>query len=319
VTLMSDAGGTGAVDANLTFSDEAGSDVPAGSGIPSSTYRSANYDDPSDYQPDPFTDAGARLSAFQGRTANGTWSLYVDDDSPDDEGTLDGWTLHITTQQPPPPPVPADTTAPTGTLTLLTTSGGAEVTSSRTVYLKVAASEPLAGIRVSNDGETFGSLIPAPTADYSTRWTLGDHDGSRRVLIQLQDLAGNVSQGYVSDTVTLDRIAPRVQRVWPAAGATEVRRGKAVRARFDSPVTPNVALKYLAHLYRVGSTKPVAAVVRFDALTATVAVVPSKSLRADTRYKAVIESGFKDAARNFNDQDSAKAGAQRMVWKFRTR
>ena len=115
-------------------------------------------------------------------------------------------------------------------------------------------------------------------------------------------------------------MAPRVVRTWPAAGAKLVRRNKIVRARFDDFVTPNpaVSLRWLAQIYRVGSTRSIRATVSFNADTATVRIMPRRLLRHDTRYKVVF-AGFRDTAGNFIDQDPNKAGDQSKKWRFRTR
>jgi subtilisin-like proprotein convertase family protein len=220
--------------------------------------------------------------------------------------------------------VRVDSTAPTGTLTLRTVNGGPELTSSRQVYLVVNASEPLRGIRVSNDGNALGPLTSGGSGVTSAghgevAWELGDHDGERRVFVQLEDMAGNVS-GNLTDTVVLDRVAPRVIRTSPAAKASHVRRAAVISAHFNDVVMPKpaVRLSSLAHVFRVGSDKPIRATVRYDAASATVRVLPSQLLRRNTLYKVVV-GGFHDAAGNYLDQDAAKAGTQQKVWRFRTR
>lgn len=221
--------------------------------------------------------------------------------------------------------VTLDSTRPTGTLTLRTVRGVPELTSSPRVYLVIAASERLRSIRVSNDGAPLGSAVPVTSSAAMTTnevpWLLTDSGGSRRVFVELTDLTGNVSQGAISAAVTLDKVAPRVRLVSPAARARGVRRGKVITARFDDLVTPNpgVRLSYLARVYRVGATKAIRATVRFDAVTGTVRVIPRKSLRRFTRYRVVIASGFSDPAGNLNDQNAVKPGAQQMAWTFRTR
>ncbi len=44
------------------------------------------------------------LAAFNGENANGDWTLTVTDGFPQDEGTLDSWTLQVCRDVPPPPP-----------------------------------------------------------------------------------------------------------------------------------------------------------------------------------------------------------------------
>ncbi|MCL4838199.1 MAG: hypothetical protein KJ058_09580 [Thermoanaerobaculia bacterium] len=105
--LMSDAGGsTDLVNVNLVFDDGAAGQLPDSSAISSGTYLPTNYE-PGDNlpAPAPATSAATALSAFNGIDPNGTWSLYVADDTGGDTGSLaNGWCLVITSgtiQQPP--------------------------------------------------------------------------------------------------------------------------------------------------------------------------------------------------------------------------
>ena len=101
VLLLSDAGGsTDAVNANLTF-DDAGPLV--GATIVSGTFRPTNVTATGDVFPAPAPAApyGSALSAFNGLSPNGTWSLYVVDDAGLDAGSIaGGWSLTITTADP---------------------------------------------------------------------------------------------------------------------------------------------------------------------------------------------------------------------------
>jgi subtilisin-like proprotein convertase family protein len=391
--VMSDQGGSTAVDGVDLVIDDSAATAP---GVPltSGTYRPADDDtDPTDADLDDEATTSLRDLALR-TPANGYWDLYVWDDTLDEYGTLDGWSLTFRTATAPTitGPVPGtpvgshdvevrgagtagsrifvqadeaapvavdvtaagtwsrtfsglgdgvhrfraslsplvgssttawtnavvDTVAPTGSLVMQTVVGSAGITSRQRVYLKVTPSEPLAGIRVSNDGEPLGVLIPDNGAP--APWLLADRDGARRIFVQLVDKAGNTSTALLTDSVTLERVAPRVNRTWPPSGATGVSRAKVVRARFDDFVHPNpgAGLSYLAQVYRVGSTRPLPAVVRYDRDSATVKVLPQKLLRADTRYKVVV-GGFLDDAGNFLDQDPSRSGTQHKVWRFRTR
>lgn len=394
-TVMSDAGSETLLNhVTLTFDDQATGGAPGN--LISGRYQRTDVDPIGDID---FEDADATLDELVGSTPiNGTWELYVADESLEIAGHLDAWSLTFTAPDRPTISSPVDGSAtlvnplaargtgtprsrvyvsvdqqtpralivgqdgnwatdftgladgthivrastvlsggdatntvsamarvdtqnPTGTFTIRTRYGTPELTSSRRVDLVIQASEQLRGVRVSNDGEPYGALIPlASTLGGTVAWTLGEHDGTRRVFIQLEDLAGRVSQGYLSDSVGLDQVAPLVIRTWPEAGAKGVRRDKVVRARFNDFVTPNPAtsLRWLARIYRVGSTSSIGATVSYNADTATVRIMPRKLLRRDTRYKVVI-GGFRDTAGNFIDQDPTKAGDQPKRWRFRTR
>lgn len=111
VMLMSDAGGGGAnavTDINLTFSPTATAAVPQGATMSTATVLPANYandEDSADFS-DPFPGPAptvldrepADLTVFNGTNPNGTWSLYVTDDYPDEDGgdIGVGWTLFLT-------------------------------------------------------------------------------------------------------------------------------------------------------------------------------------------------------------------------------
>src|SRR4029079_19043398 len=83
VRLMSDSGdGVPVSNVNLTFDDSAASLLPNGTQLFSGTYK------PSDYPPDvalpapaPSDGYATNLSIFNGTDPNGTWSLFVMDDS----------------------------------------------------------------------------------------------------------------------------------------------------------------------------------------------------------------------------------------------
>jgi RTX calcium-binding nonapeptide repeat (4 copies) len=93
-----------------------------------------------------------------------------------------------------------DTVVPKGTISI---NGGAASTSSRSVTLKVSASDPspasgVASMRFRNGGTTTWSQW----FDYSTStsWTLSAGAGTKTVYAQFQDRAGNVSAA-ASDTI----------------------------------------------------------------------------------------------------------------------
>jgi hypothetical protein len=104
--LMSDAGDSSALNnATLTFGDEGAVPLPDSTGITSGTYR------PSDYvtgdflpAPAPAGPFGTALSVFNGLDPNGTWRLFVYDDSAGDSGQIaQGWSLQLTTRRAPDP------------------------------------------------------------------------------------------------------------------------------------------------------------------------------------------------------------------------
>jgi len=130
--VMSDAGFSDDINnVNLTLDDEAISPLPDGSKITTGTYKPtrgtpeegtnpapANFPSPAPAGP-----YATNLSVFDGSNPNGTWSLYIIDDSAGDVGQFaGGWSLDITTGSTTPSPDPQpgpqpDTTAPRVTST----------------------------------------------------------------------------------------------------------------------------------------------------------------------------------------------------------
>jgi subtilisin-like proprotein convertase family protein len=102
ILLVSDAC-EGEVNATLTFS--AGADpIPAAGPCPSDTYGPADYEPPADLEEGESPD-GSGLDDLVDEDPNGTWELYVGDDSehPSDNGTISGgWSLDIQVREPAP-------------------------------------------------------------------------------------------------------------------------------------------------------------------------------------------------------------------------
>lgn len=100
VVLLSDAG-TGGEAGNLvlTFDDAAAAALPSYGILSSGTFLPTNHDAPDDIFPAPAPSGpAATLAVFNGLNPNGTWRLFLNDDSYGDGGTLaGGWSLAITT------------------------------------------------------------------------------------------------------------------------------------------------------------------------------------------------------------------------------
>ena len=103
VLLMSDTGGLNPISGlTLTFSDAATLLLPDETQLTSGTFKPTNYDAP--FMVDSFAGPaptegpyGSTLSAFNGTNPNGTWNLYVLDDTQGNAGVLaGGWSLTVT-------------------------------------------------------------------------------------------------------------------------------------------------------------------------------------------------------------------------------
>ncbi|HXH80078.1 proprotein convertase P-domain-containing protein [Nocardioides sp.] len=104
VMLMGDAGGDADIsNINLTFSDEAGAPISGAGPLATSTVRPATYGPFSIAAPAPSPNGNTSMSVFDGTLTNGTWKLFVYDDSAGDLGSLSQWGLTIQTETVPYP------------------------------------------------------------------------------------------------------------------------------------------------------------------------------------------------------------------------
>ncbi|MDQ4122231.1 MAG: FG-GAP-like repeat-containing protein [Acidobacteriota bacterium] len=98
VVLMSDAGGGfNVTGTTLTFDDSAESGLPDSGLIETGSFKPTNFESNDNFPlPAPAQASGSALSHFNGSSPNGTWSLYVVDDSGQDAGVIaGGWSLTI--------------------------------------------------------------------------------------------------------------------------------------------------------------------------------------------------------------------------------
>jgi hypothetical protein len=115
IKLLSDTGGDTAVSGlTLAFDDDATSTLPEFDELVSGVYRPTDFqslaEGPADAFPSPAPMGPylTNLSAFNGINPNGTWSLFVFDDSTLDDGLItDGWSLTIEWEIPTPALIPA--------------------------------------------------------------------------------------------------------------------------------------------------------------------------------------------------------------------
>lgn len=100
VVLMSDVGGQSpAAGVNLTFSDAAGSTIPAAGALSGGTFRPSDDDSggaDAFPAPAPAPSTATSLAGFVGTNPNGVWSLFIVDDANGDVGQIaGGWSLEF--------------------------------------------------------------------------------------------------------------------------------------------------------------------------------------------------------------------------------
>lgn len=163
IVVLSDLGQpsqlVNASDVNLTFDDSAPTPVPGDKfQLVSGTYQPTNIDSggPDVFPaPAPTPSNQTTLSgAFTGISPNGTWHLYINDDTSGDVGTMSGgWSLSVTTEV---AAAPTTTTVATSDATVTT---GNPVTF--TASVKAGATPVTSGSVQFSDG---GSALGAPVA-----------------------------------------------------------------------------------------------------------------------------------------------------------
>ena len=131
--------------------------------------------------------------------------------------------------------------------------------------------------------------------------------------------SGTASPGPSGTGAAGDVTHPKVSAHTPKSGATGVRRGSDVTAVLSEKVQRSSVTTGTAKVVRKGSTKAVAATVRYDAAARTVTIDPARKLAAGTTYKVVLTTAVKDVAGNALDQRPARTGLQKAVWSFTTR
>ncbi len=98
--LMSDAGGgTSIAGVDVTLDDEATGLLPDEETPPISpgAYKPSNHEDAEDLPAPAPPTQGTGLSTFDGLDPNGTWTLFLTDDTSGDFGVLNSWSLQLTT------------------------------------------------------------------------------------------------------------------------------------------------------------------------------------------------------------------------------
>jgi hypothetical protein len=279
-----------------------------------------DYRVPTSWPPDaPDLAASARqLSRFDGKDPNGTWKLYVIDDTPLEAGTFaGGWSLEL------------NNTTVTTPLETSITSGPAEGSSTTSNSATFGFSSTEQGstfkCRLSKDG-TVAQAWAACTSpkSYSTL-----SPGNYKFEVKATDSAGIVDPTPASRNWNISSVVtpPKVMGTSPANGATLIASGVNVSATFSEamdarttdgdPSTINGTTFKLFRLNSDGTTTKVTAAVSYAAVTKKAILNPANNLSSGRTYKATVTTGAQDLAGNALDQDQTPSnGNQPKNWKF---
>lgn len=193
VVLLADRGGGESVTGlNLTFSASASAQVPGTGSVSSGTYLPSPG---SSAMPAPAPSAsGSDLGVFAGADPNGTWSLYVLDDTMGDTGTLASWSLDIETEF----------TAQAG--------GPYTIVEGAALTLDASASQASSSATYAWDLDADGAYDDAtgatPTVDAATLAALGLGDGPTGPLPVGLQVTDGADVQTASSTVTVTATAP---------------------------------------------------------------------------------------------------------------
>ncbi|HWQ92939.1 MAG TPA: hypothetical protein VN673_14780, partial [Clostridia bacterium] len=255
--LMAHAGGAHALT-NVSFGlDEGAAAVlPGTNAIVADRYKPAAYGNaPAFPQPAPASPYPAALTALNGSTPNGTWSLYVMDDSIGDSGVIaGGWGLEIVTVEPVSPVTDlavAMGAAPAGfylgatfTNVVAITNYGATIAGG--VFLTNSFPESIQLVSLSgSQGEVL------TTNAGSAVWSIGGLDSGSVASVQLvlkPTLAGSFTVSAVAGSGAVDlnqanNVGESVLNVLEAAPA--VIEGSMVGGEFRLTMTAEPNLTYL--------------------------------------------------------------------------
>ena len=98
--IMSDVGGQNLVTiATITLDDRAANSLPEGFPLSTGTFRPTNVQEVADVFPPPAPpspSSSSALAVFNGTNPNGLWRLFVVDRGAGDSGSIEGWSLLIT-------------------------------------------------------------------------------------------------------------------------------------------------------------------------------------------------------------------------------
>ncbi len=138
--------------------------------------------------------------------------------------------------------------------------------------------------------------------------------GSRTVKGKIIDKDGGETE-YTRE-VTVNNIAPRINRVVPAENATGIAPGANVSAFFSEAMKVGSININTVKLFKKGSTTALPAQVNYDGVAKKGVLNPDSNLQRGATYKAVVTTGAKDKAGNRLDQDPSVTGNQPKVWFF---
>jgi subtilisin-like proprotein convertase family protein len=215
VVLMSRAGagvGSAITNVNLVFQDSAASGLVQSGLITSGTYKPSDYNGSlAFYAPAPAAPYVTNLSAFNGTSPNGTWSLYVQDDLSPDSGVINGdWLISFETSAPLFSTIGPQTTPENKTLTVDFSVSSALTSASNLTVTAASSSQIPAGLvsslTVSGPGTnaaTFRRLTIVPALNLPSAVT--NIDGTATITLAATDGTNSSSVSFPLTVTFVDQ------------------------------------------------------------------------------------------------------------------
>jgi subtilisin-like proprotein convertase family protein len=332
--LMEDTGYMGSIQGTeLTFDDAALvalPDSPFNAKITSGTYKPTSGSNdggwegclaPSSYpDPAPTGPYDTSLAVFNDTNPNGTWKLYVIDDSPNNYvGSISSWSLDISATG-----TPSDSTAPSVPTGVSATAVASPVVTWTPSTDSVGVTKYNIKRSTTLDGTytTVGSVTGTPPTASFTDSTAGPST-TYYYKVNAEDAATNTSadssaSSPITTPGTSDTTAPTVYSTTPGNNGTMTNKANNVTATFSEDVkNVNATTFKLVRLNADGTTTKVTATVSYVDATKKAILNPASNLSSRRTYKATVTTGAQDLAGTALDQNPNIAGNQPKNWKFK--
>jgi subtilisin-like proprotein convertase family protein len=332
--LMEDTGYLGSIqNTELTFDDAALvalPDSPFNAKITSGTYKPTSGSNdggwegclaPSSYpDPAPTGPYDSSLAVFNDTNPNGTWKLYVIDDSPNNYvGSISSWSLDISATG-----TPSDSTAPSVPTGVSATAVASPVVTWTPSTDSVGVTKYNIKRSTTLDGTytTVGSVTGTPPTASFTDSTAGPST-TYYYTVNAEDASTNTSadssaSSPITTPGTSDTTAPTVFSTTPGNNGTMTNRANNVTATFSEDVkNVNATTFKLVRLNADGTTTKVTATVSYVDATKKAILNPASNLSSRRTYKATVTTGAQDLAGTALDQNPNIAGNQPKNWKFK--
>ena len=185
--------------------------------------------------------------------------------------------------------------------------------------------DPLTAIKVTDP--TNGTLTLNSSDGSFTYTPKAGFSGTDSFTYKANDGTNDSNVATVSITVNPETTAPTVTSVTPTK-TTGVSRTPNITATFSEQmdkatveeIDPSTQQSVNVKLINRANGNQVAATVSCDADSCNkVTITPENALKANTKYRAIVNTGVEDLAGNRLDQDPTTTGNQREVWTFTTR